>query len=63
MQKIIEFSEKSFWKSEVSVEKLNHRIAELNRDGWRIASITPNIGFARIPRSYMILVESNDNYK
>lgn len=57
MQRVIEFKSTSFWTSRPDLDKLNEKIFQLNRDGWKILSITPNAGFSGIVRSYTIFME------
>ena len=46
MQKIIQLSHESFWSGERDLTKLKEKIDELNFDGWKIAFVSPNVGFA-----------------
>ena len=57
MQRVIVFRKLSFWTSQPDLRKLNEKITELNRDGWRVTNIVPASGFTGMIRSYTLLVE------
>lgn len=58
MQRVVVFRKLSFWSSQPDIGKLNEKIAELNRDGWRVMGIAPASGITGMIRSYTLLVES-----
>ena len=57
MQKIIEFKHKKFWSSQVDIRSLNNKISELNKDGWKIKSMTSNTTLFGVIISYSLLIE------
>lgn len=63
MQKVIQFSHKSFWSGKPDLTKLNEKIGELNQDGWKIISVTPNAGSWGRLYSYTLLIEQSDKVK
>ena len=60
MQKVIEFKKHNFWSNQIDLEKLNEKIAELNKDGWTVKSITSSHAFLGRIMSYTLLVEQTD---
>jgi len=57
MQKVIVFKEMSFWTSQPDISKLNHKIASLNNDGWKVTSIVPSTTIVGLVHSYTLLLE------
>ncbi|WP_119394396.1 DUF4177 domain-containing protein [Salinibius halmophilus] len=56
-QKVIEFGKRNFWSSKLDIEALNEKISQLNADGWKVVSITPNSALGGGVVSYTIFVE------
>lgn len=57
LQRVIEFRKRNFWSSQIDVDTLNEKIAELNKDGWTVKSITLSNAFFGAVISYTLLVE------
>ncbi|KGK01645.1 hypothetical protein [Thalassotalea sp. ND16A] len=57
MQRIIEFKKKTFWSSQIDINALNNKIAALNKDGWFVKSIIPNLSLFGGIYSYTVLIE------
>ena len=57
MQRVVVFRKLSVWSGQPDLDKLNEKIAELNRDGWRVTDVAPASGITGMIRSYTLLVE------
>ncbi|MDO6745662.1 hypothetical protein [Gilvimarinus sp. 1_MG-2023] len=57
MQKVIVFRKMSFWTSQPDMLKLNQKIQSLNKDGWKVQSIVPNVSMVGAIRSFTLLLE------
>ncbi|MBU2886439.1 DUF4177 domain-containing protein [Gilvimarinus agarilyticus] len=57
MQKVIVFRKMSFWTSQPDMLKLNQKIQSLNKDGWKVQSIVPNVSMVGVIRSFTLLLE------
>jgi len=58
MQRVILFKKRNFWSSQVDIQELNDKIAALNSEGWKVASIIPSATFAGVVSSYTIVIEN-----
>ncbi len=57
MQRVIEIKNLSFLPSTPSIAKLNQEISQLNEQGYKVVSVTPNLNLFGVIRSYTLLVE------
>lgn len=60
MQRIMEYGKRSFWTSRLDTVRLNEKIQELEKDGWKVVSVCPNANFFGIVASYTLLIEKED---
>lgn len=61
MKKIVNVSKKKHWFSgEPDLDLLNHQIAEIEKEGWRIISVTTNCNLIGGIQSYTLLIECDD---
>jgi len=59
LRRVIEFNKKRFWIGDVNLDLLNEQILEIENDGWKIISITPNSSLFGYVVSYTLLIETN----
>jgi hypothetical protein len=57
MRKIIGFSKKRGRIGDVNLDLLNEQILQIENDGWKVISVTPNCSFLECIHSYTLLVE------
>lgn len=57
MQKIVEFKSLSFWTCQLKLSELDSKVESLNRDGWTLKSVVPNVSIFGSVRSYTLFLE------
>ena len=58
MRKVLEFKKRRLWIGDVNLDLLNEQILDIEKDGWRVISITPSSDFFGRVSSYTLLIES-----
>jgi hypothetical protein len=59
MRKVVIFNRiKKGWLGELDINLLNNQIAEIEKDGWKLISVTANTGIFGAIGSFTLLIES-----
>jgi len=58
LRRVLEFKERRFWIGDVNLALLNEQIQDIEKDGWRVVSVTPSSDFLGRVSSYTLLIES-----
>jgi hypothetical protein len=62
MNKVVEFKEyKRWWYTEISLSKLNSKLAQLESEGWQIKSANPVFNLLGVVKSYSLHIYRDGN--